>query len=107
MLQIGAALLLLQIRANVVRNWGSFIITIWGKCCYKLVYLLQIRATVITNTAGVTNWAKMYCKLGQVLQIRALITNWGITLIYIRLIHINNIVTLTATKENNQVLILN
>ena len=40
---------LLQIRANVVTNWGRFIITNWGKCCYKLRQLLQIRATVITK----------------------------------------------------------
>ena len=38
---------LLQIRANVVTNWGNFIIANWGKCYYKLRQLLQIRATVI------------------------------------------------------------
>ena len=70
---------LLQIRANVVTNWGSFIITNWGKCCYKLGQLLQIRATVITIRATITNWGKMYYKLGQVLQIRAIIKNWSIT----------------------------
>ena len=32
-----------------VTNWGSFIITNWGKCCYKLEQLLQTRATVITK----------------------------------------------------------
>ena len=64
---------LLQIRANVVTNWGSSIISNWGKCCYKLGQLLQIRATVITNLC------KMYYKLGQVLQTRASIPNWGIT----------------------------
>ena len=41
--------ILLQIRENVVTNWGSFIITNRGKCRYKLVQLLQIRVTVITN----------------------------------------------------------
>ena len=40
---------LLQIRANVVTNWGNFIITNWGKCFYKLRKILQIRATVITK----------------------------------------------------------
>ena len=40
---------LLQIRENLVTNWGSFIITNWGKCCYKLGQLLQIRAAVITK----------------------------------------------------------
>ena len=62
MLQIGAAFLL-QIRANVVRNWGSFIITNWGKCCFKLGQLLQIRATAITKGS--------YYKLGQLVQIGA------------------------------------
>ena len=43
---------LLQIRANVVKNWDSFLIPDWGNCYYKL---------------------------GQnVLQVRAIITNWGI-----------------------------
>ena len=66
MLQIGEALLL-QIRASVVTNWGSY---------YKLGRpLLQKRAAI-------TNWGKMYFKLGrlgQVLQIRAIITNSSIT----------------------------
>ena len=39
----------LQIRLNVVTDWGSFIITNWGKCFYKLGQLLQIRATVIAK----------------------------------------------------------
>ena len=79
MLQIGAALCyyklgqtlfqigatsLLQIRASVVTNWGSY---------YKLGQPL------LQNRAAITNWGKMYYKLGQVLQIRAIITNWGIT----------------------------
>ena len=55
---------LLQIRANVVTNWGSY---------YKLGQPL------LQNRAAITNWGKMYYKLGQVLQIRAVITNWGIT----------------------------
>ena len=40
---------LLQIRANIVTNWGSFITTNWGKYYYKLGELLQIRPTVITK----------------------------------------------------------
>ena len=32
-----------------VTNWGSFIITNWGKCCYKLDQLLQNGAEFITN----------------------------------------------------------
>ena len=40
---------LLKIMANVVTNWGTFVITNWGKCCYKLGQLLQIRTTVITK----------------------------------------------------------
>ena len=57
---------LLQIRAGVVTNWGSY---------YKLGQLLS------QNRAAITSWkmyCKMYYKLGQVLQIRAIITNWGI-----------------------------
>ena len=60
---------LLQIRANVVTNWDSFIITNWGKCYYKLEQVLQIRAIVITK------WGNYY-KLGQnLLQIGEAITN--------------------------------
>ena len=62
LLQIGATLLL-QIRANVVKNGGSY---------YKLGQLL------LQNTAVITNWGKMYYNLGQVLQIRAIIKSWGI-----------------------------
>ena len=55
LLQIGAASLL-QIRATVVTNWGSY---------YKSGQpLLQNRAAII-------NWGKMYYKLGQLLQIGA------------------------------------
>ena len=61
--QIGAASLL-QIRANVVANWGS---------CYKFRQLL------LQNRAAITSSGKIYYKLGQVLQIRAIITNWRIT----------------------------
>ena len=43
---------LLQIRANVVTNWGSFIITNWSRFCYKLGQLLQFRTTVITTQLG-------------------------------------------------------
>ena len=63
LLQIGAVLLL-QIRANVVTNWGSY---------YKL------EQPLLQNRAAITNWGKMYYKLGQVLQMRALITNWTMT----------------------------
>ena len=55
---------LLQIRANVVTNWGSY---------YKLGQPL------LQNRVAITNWGKLYYKLGQVLQIRSIITNWGIT----------------------------
>ena len=65
---------LLQIRANVVPNWGSFIVTNWGSY-YKLGQpLLETRAAI-------TNWGIMYYKMRQVLQIRAIITNWGITML--------------------------
>ena len=56
--------ILLQIRASIVTNWGSY---------YKL------GQPFLQNRAAITNWGKMYCKLGQVLQIRAIITNWDIT----------------------------
>ena len=62
MLQIGAASLL-QIRASVITNWGSY---------YKLGQPL------LQNRAAITNWGKMYYKLRKVLQIRVIITNWGI-----------------------------
>ena len=63
LLQVGAASLL-QIRASVVTNWGSY---------YKLGQLL------LQNRAAITNWGKTYYKLGQLLQIKAVITNWAVT----------------------------
>ena len=70
LLQIGAASLL-QIRASIVTNWGSY---------YKLGQPLLQNRTAITNWGKcITNWVKMYYILGKVLQIRAIITNWGIT----------------------------
>ena len=64
LLQVRAASLL-QIRAVVVTNWGSY---------YKLGQPL------LQNRAAITNWGKIYYKLGQVFQIRVIVTNWGITL---------------------------
>ena len=63
LLQIGAASLL-QIRASVATNWGSY---------YKLGQPL------LQNWAAITNWGNIYYNLGQVLQIRVVITNWSIT----------------------------
>ena len=54
LLQIGAASLL-QIRASVVTNWGSY---------YKL------GEPLLQNRAAITNWGRYY-KLGQLLQIGA------------------------------------
>ena len=51
-----------QIRANVVTNWGSF---------------NKLGQPLFQNGTAITNWGKMYYKLGQLLQIRAIITNWG------------------------------
>ena len=48
-LQIGAASLL-QIRASVITNWGSY---------YKL------GQPFLQNRAAITNWGKMYYNLGQ------------------------------------------
>ena len=62
--------MLLQIEVSVITNWASLVITKWGRRYYKLTQLLQIRATVITNSGS-------YYKLGQaLLQIGAAITNW-------------------------------
>ena len=63
LLQIGAASLL-QIRASVATNWGSY---------YKLGQPL------LQNWAAITNWGNIYYNLGLVLQIRVVITNWSIT----------------------------
>ena len=38
-----------QIRESVVTNWTNVIITNWGKCCYKLGQVLQIREILITK----------------------------------------------------------
>ena len=51
---------LLQIRANVVANGGSY---------YKL------GQTLLRNKEAITYWGKMYYKLEQVLQIRAVIAS--------------------------------
>ena len=60
---------LLQIRENVVTNWGDLVSTNWGKSCYKLGQLLQIKATIITKYGS-------FYKLGEnVLQIGVGITN--------------------------------
>ena len=61
LLQIGAASLL-QIRASVATNWGSY---------YKLGQPL------LQNWAAITNWGKISSNLGRVLQIRVVITNWS------------------------------
>ena len=51
-----SSFVLLQINANVVTNWGNFIVTNWGSC-YKLGQpFLQIGA-------GITNYGNHY-KLG-------------------------------------------
>ena len=41
---------LLQNGADVITNWASLVITKWGGRYYKLGQLLEIRATVITNS---------------------------------------------------------
>ena len=38
-------------------------------------------ASLLQNSAAITNWGKMYYKLGHVLQIRAIITNRHITVL--------------------------
>ena len=54
---------LLHIRANVVTNWISFMITNWGRY-YKLVQLL------FQNGPAIANWGR-YHKLKQLLQLEA------------------------------------
>ena len=54
---------------------GSFIITNWGNCCYKLGSYYKLGQPFLYNRAAITSWSKIYSKLGQVLQIRAIITN--------------------------------
>ena len=51
---------LLQIKANVVANWGSFIFTNWAKRCYKLGQLLQIRATDITKKGSILGHGRYF-----------------------------------------------
>ena len=63
LLQIEAASLL-QIRASVLTNWGSY---------YKL------GQSLLQNRAAITNWGEVYYKLGQILHTKAFITNWSIT----------------------------
>ena len=62
-----SSFLLLQIRANVAKNWrtsllqiGATVVTNWGSY-YKLGQQL------LQNTVAFTNWGKMYYKLGQVI----------------------------------------
>ena len=59
LLQIGKALLL-QIRTSVVTNWNSY---------YKL------GKPLLQNSANITNWGKMCYKLRQLSQIRVIIKN--------------------------------
>ena len=63
MLPLGAASLL-QIRASVVTDWGSYYI---------------MRQPLLQNSAAIINWGKIYYELGQVLQIRIIIKNLCIT----------------------------
>ena len=62
--------ILLQMRANVVTNLGSFIITNWGSY-YKLGQPL------LQKNPAITCRGNMYYKLGQLLQIRGIICNLG------------------------------
>ena len=62
MLQIGATLFYYKLGQTLLQIGAAFIITNWGKCCYKMgPNLLQI---------------------DQVLQIRVIITNCGTTQVY-------------------------
>ena len=70
---------LLQIRADVVTNRDSFIITNWASVVTNWDSYYKLEQPLLQNRAAITNWDKIYYKLGQVLQIRAIITNWSIT----------------------------
>ena len=72
---------MLQIGASVITNWGSLVITKWGRRYYKLGQLLQIRATVITNWGSYYKLGQTLLQIRQLLQIGAIITNWDITAI--------------------------
>ena len=67
-----------------VTDWDSFIITIWGKCCYKLGVANTNQGNRYYKTGQLLqNWSKIYYNLGKVLQIREIITNCGISPTYI------------------------
>ena len=80
-----SSFVLLQIRANVVTNWGRFIITNEASVVTNWDSYYQLGQPLLQNRAAITNWGKIYYKLGQVLQIRTIITNWGITHVIFRL----------------------
>ena len=55
---------ILQIRANVVTSWGSFIITNWTSAVTSLGSYYKLGESLLQKRAAITNWGKMYYKLG-------------------------------------------
>ena len=82
MLQIGATLFYYKLGQTLLQIGAAFIITNWGKCCYKVGQLLQIRATVITKWGSYYKLGQNLLQIDQVLQIRVIITNCGTTQVY-------------------------
>ena len=74
-----ASFVLLQIRANVVTNWGSLLLQIGASVVTNWGSYYKLGQKLLQNRAAITNCGKIYYKLGQVLQIRAITTNWSIT----------------------------
>ena len=71
---------LLQIRTNIITNWGTFIITSRGRCYYKLGQLLQIRVTVITKQGSYHELGQNVLQIGEGITNKgAIIKNWSIT----------------------------
>ena len=64
MLQTGDSFVLLQIRGNIVTNWGSFIITNWGNCIANWDSYYKLGQPLLQNRAAITNWGKISLQIG-------------------------------------------
>ena len=65
-----------------IANWGKCYYKLVQLDYHKSGQLLQIRATVITNWGSYYKLGQTLIQLGQLLQIGAIITNWGITTVF-------------------------
>ena len=59
-----SSFVLLQIRANVVTNWGRFIITNEASVVTNWDSYYQLGQPLLQNRAAITNWGEIYYKLG-------------------------------------------